>query len=91
LGGRQSLPADDGMLLEFSKSATRCIWMRDMQFPLDIVWLNGDKQVVHIEESVSPRTYPRQYCPPTPAKYVIELNAGTAQTTQITEGQKLNF
>lgn len=92
LGDRASLPANQGMLFVFSGTPqVQCFWMKDMEFPLDIVWLGSNKQVVHIEQNVSPDTYPRSFCPSDPAEYVIELNAGTVASTGIRDGQTLNF
>jgi uncharacterized membrane protein (UPF0127 family) len=56
------------------------IWMKDMKMPIDIVWLDRDKKVVHIEENVEPDTEPHDvYQPPVPARYVLEMSAGSVQ------------
>lgn len=91
LGNRSSLPTDHGMLFVFDHAAPECFWMKDMHFPLDIIWLTSDKKVVHIEHSVSPSTYPNSFCPVEPVKYVIELNAGMANNVDIRIGQPLDF
>ena len=91
LGGRVSLPKDEGMLFVFEGVAVQCFWMKDMHFSIDIIWLDAEKRVVHIEKDVSPETYPRTFCPSKPAKYVIELNAGEASRASIHPGQKLSF
>lgn len=89
LGGISSLPADHGMLFPYQEAAERCFWMKDMQFALDILWLNAKKQVVHLEKSVAPSTYPKLYC--ADAQYVVELNAGEADKSGITSGETLSF
>jgi uncharacterized membrane protein (UPF0127 family) len=62
-------------------------WMKDMNYPIDIFWLDENGVVVHIEESVSPDTYPTQsFVPPVPALYVIETKAGFAQENNIMIG-----
>lgn len=91
LGGRISLPTNSGMLFWFSGQQQRCFWMKDMQFPLDIIWLDGNKRVVHEERDLSPATYPHTYCPPEPARYVLELNAGQAQRAGIVPDEALTF
>lgn len=91
LGDRTSLPVDEGMLFEFNDQATRCFWMKDMHFSLDIIWLSSAKKVVHIQPSASPATYPATFCPSQPAQYVIELNAGQAKAADIHTGQTLDF
>ena len=91
LGGRASMPEDSGMLFVFPAEAPRCFWMKDMRFPLDIIWLSKQKQVVYVQSEVSPATYPDDFCPPQGAQYVIELNSGEAARAGITVGEKLTF
>ena len=92
LGNRASLPANHGMLFVLSgMPAVQCFWMKDMRFPIDIIWINAGHEVVHIEPNVSPDTYPKSFCPDNPAKYVIELNAGAANSAGIRKGETLNF
>lgn len=91
LSGRASLPPDRAMLFVFGLQDRHCFWMKDMRFPLDIVWLNQDKQVVHIETDVRPETYPQTFCPSDEALYVLELNAGKAAAGNIVVGDTLRF
>lgn len=91
LGGRESMADDQGMLFVFDQPAKECFWMKDMQFPIDIIWLNTAKQVVHVERNLSPETYPASYCPKLPAKYVVELNAGQAEKLDISPGDTLKL
>lgn len=90
LGGRQTLPADKGMIFVFSQAGKQCFWMKDMRFPLDMVFVSHAKQVVRIQPDVSPKTYPKSFCAER-TQYVIELNAGNAKALGIHTGQKLNF
>lgn len=89
LGGREQLSEDQGMLFWYSRDGGRCFWMEGMQFPLDIIWTDSAKQIVHMEQNLSPDTYPKTYC--TNAQYVIELNAGVAAKHQLHLGQRLSF
>lgn len=89
LGSRANMPANRGMIFIFDRNGERCFWMKDMRFPLDIIWAGADKRVTHIESNLSPNTYPKSYC--AAAQYVIELNARQAAIGGITKGQKLNF
>lgn len=91
LSGRQSLGANEAMLFIFSDSNYHGIWMKDMNFPLDILWLNNNKEIVHIEEGVSPDSYPETFLPDTPAKYVIEVNAGFVDSNDISLGDSASF
>lgn len=91
LSGRKTMASDHGMLFVFAKTGNHCFWMKDMNFPIDIIWLDDDKSIVYIETDVSPSTYPSSFCPGKPARYVIELLAGEAVSTGMSLGQKLKF
>lgn len=91
LSGRKSLDKDKGMLFVLRTNDKHCFWMKDMQFPLDIIWLDETGKVVHIEHEVSPDTYPEAICPSQNAQYVIELNAGQAAEAGILEGRVVTF
>jgi len=91
LGNRSSLPSNEGMLFVFNTPAIQCFWMKDMHFPIDIIWLSVTKNVLYIQPNVSPNTYPESFCPPFLAKYVIELNSGQAKAAGLISGNKLEF
>ena len=90
LSGRDGLEDNSGMVFVFPDVRDQCIWMKDMKFALDIIWLNPEKNIIAIEQNVSPETYPNQYCHG-PAKYVIELNAGDVESAKIEVGQSVNL
>lgn len=91
LSGRPTMPASNGMLFVFTRDAQWPMWMKDMHFPLDIIWLNSDKQIVHIATGVEPATYPKPFASDEPARYVLEVNAGMANTYHWEEGQTATF
>ncbi len=91
LGDRESMPDNTAMLFVFDVSDTYAFWMKDMKFPIDIVWLDENKRVVHIVESAMPESYPENFIPPDNSLYVIELNAGLVSKYGIKVGNILNF
>jgi uncharacterized membrane protein (UPF0127 family) len=92
LSGKPTLPADSGMLFIYPNSGVnRCYWMKDMQFPVDIIWTDSLKKVVHLEHDVQPDDYPTSYCSSVSSQYVIELNAGETARQGIVAGQNLSF
>jgi uncharacterized membrane protein (UPF0127 family) len=92
LGNRLSMSAHHGMLFFNLYPSRECFWMKDMYFPLDIVWLNGTKQIVQVRSDVRPDSFPNTYCAPSGlAQYVIELHAGEAVRAGIAPGQVLQF
>lgn len=89
LGGRAGLAEDRGMLFIYPVMSTRCFWMKNMRFAIDIIWTDDTKKVTHVEKNVPPDSYPQQFC--AEARYIIELNAGQADIAGIAEGQTLHF
>jgi uncharacterized membrane protein (UPF0127 family) len=88
LSGRESLGRNQGMLFVFSDPSEYCLWMKDMKFPIDMIWLDEKKQVLHIQESAQPDSYPESFCPPGDAKYILEVPAGSARAWSLTNGDQ---
>jgi uncharacterized membrane protein (UPF0127 family) len=80
LSNHTSLPYDSAMLFIFEKPEVQRMWMKDMQFPIDIFWLDSRAKVVYIEKSAQPCIPPNCliYEPAAMAKYVIETREGFA-------------
>lgn len=91
LGGRERLGDREGMLFTFSSADEYCIWMKDMNFSIDVLWLDSDKTVVDINEDISPETYPQSFCPSKPSQYILEIGAGKAAEWQIEVGNQAEF
>jgi uncharacterized protein len=91
---RPSLALDKGMLFIFDGPPEfHTIWMKNCRFPIDIVWLDDEKKVVHVAESVPPCTDDPcpVYQPLRKASYVVELNAGQARREKATVGALVSF
>ncbi|MDE1865582.1 MAG: DUF192 domain-containing protein [Candidatus Micrarchaeota archaeon] len=89
---RQELGAKQCMLFTFNHSGRHSIWMHNMRFPIDAVWLDEDGAVVDIKERLKPCSSLLncpQYAPARDAKYLIELNAGNARRERIRKGSKI--
>lgn len=95
LSDRTDLPEGTGMLFAFDSVTTQYMWMKDMNFPLDMVWLDQNKKVTYIAADVTPQSYmqnpPEIFYSPTPALYVIEIPSGDANRLGITVGKTLSF
>ena len=92
LGGRDYLPPDQGMLFIFPEDGTHSFWMKDMRFPVDILWFSSDGRIVTIVSNVSPDTYPDKiFGPKEPARYVLEVNAGFVAQNGVEIGDGMNF
>lgn len=91
LSGRNGLSANQVMLFVFDKPDTYGMWMKDMKFAIDIVWLDSNKKVVEIEANVNPDSYPRVYKPASNSQFIIELAEGRAKELGIENGQTLSW
>lgn len=83
LSGTTNLPANSGMLFVFPYSDTWGIWMKDMNYALDILWIDRLGRIVHLEENVTPESFPEVYQPSEPALYVLEVPAGFISNNNI--------
>jgi uncharacterized protein len=90
---RKTLGPDQGMLFVFEQEGRHSFWMKDTWIPLDMLWLDGAKRVIHIEADVPPcRAEPcPSYGPRFPARYVLELRAGGAAEYGIKLNDRLQF
>ena len=87
LGERDALCKECGMLFVFDEPGQYAFWMKDMRFPLDIVWLSGDN-VVFVAHNVQP-DFSGIIEPGVAADRVIEVNAGAAESLE--SGGKVRF
>ncbi|NUN11969.1 metalloregulator ArsR/SmtB family transcription factor [Candidatus Micrarchaeota archaeon] len=92
LSNREELCANCGMLFIFEEPGLHKFWMKDTLIPLDIVFLNEDFEVVTTHSKVSTcDAYCPGYSPTSKAKYVLEFNAGFAESHGLTPGIKLGL
>jgi uncharacterized protein len=78
LGNRTGLPDGEGMLFVFSVDKPYAFWMKDMHFSIDMVWISSAGDIIYMAQNISPDTYPEDFVPPSPARYVLELPANYA-------------
>ncbi len=92
---RQRLAKDHGMLFTFPEPQHWTIWMKNMKIPLDIIWLDRKKTIVHVERHVPgcqlPGTECPQYQPSKKSSFVLELSAGAAEFLKLEKGVSLKF
>lgn len=90
---REKLEPDQGMLFVFEEEDLYSFWMKNTLIPLDIIWLNSHRQIVHIEKNVPPchQDPCPGYMPRQPALYVLELRAGQAEANNLQLYQRLSF
>lgn len=91
LSGRPCIPKDQGMLFIFNKADLYPFWMKDMKFPIDIIWIDAGHKVVYAKSDAQPSSYPQTFVNSEPAQYVLELPAGRIGQLEIKPGSTLKF
>jgi uncharacterized membrane protein (UPF0127 family) len=97
LSGRSYLNSGTGMLFVFENAERFRFWMREIEIPLDIVWISSGCTVVDVSVDVpfpDPETplndLPR-YSPEATAQYVLEINGGEALSLGVGAGDPVKF
>ncbi|GLU43991.1 DUF192 domain-containing protein [Allomuricauda sp. NBRC 101325] len=87
---RPSMKEKRGMLFIFPDVRMRSFYMKNTQFPLDIIYINGEQKIVSIQkdaEAYNEGSLPSE----APAKYVLEINAGLSDTHGFQAGDSISF
>ena len=90
---RDRLPENRGMLFVFAEPSVQSFWMKNTLIPLDMIWIDGNRRVVHVKHDVPPcRADPCPgYDPGVPAVYVLEVAGGVARRQGLDVGAQLEF
>lgn len=88
LSGRNALKDSEGMIFVFDKETIPGFWMKDMNFPIDIIWIDSSNHIVSITKRVLPSSYPKVFTPIVPIKYVLEVSAGFADRNNVKNGDE---
>ena len=93
LSGRSSLDEDKGMLFIFDLPYQYRFWMPEMNFSLDMIWIENDR-IADITENASKDFDPLApvfYQPGVPVRYVLEVNAGFVQRHNLQIGDQVTL
>jgi uncharacterized membrane protein (UPF0127 family) len=91
LGGRPCILPNQAMLFPFTKEGHYAFWMKDMKFPIDVIWINAAHKVAAIEIDFQPSTYPERRGNQQPAQYVLEVKANRTKELNIDLGTPVAF
>jgi uncharacterized membrane protein (UPF0127 family) len=84
---RESMPRNTGMLFVFEDEGIYSFWMKNVEFNLDMIWIDSSGEVVHIEENVPTCS---EICPSYTslrrARFVLEVNAGYVNEINLVKG-----
>lgn len=92
LMNRTNLPEYSGMLFIFDEERMHKIWMKNMFFPLDIIWLDERGIIVHIDKNVMPcNEYCKSFGPELSVKFVLEVNGLYTDSHNINVGDSVRI
>jgi uncharacterized protein len=90
---REYLAPDRGMLFIYPDEGVHYFWMKNTLIPLDMVWINGNREVISISKDAQPCQ--TSQCPSIgpgqKVQYVLELNGGTSDEIGLAIGDKITF
>ena len=90
---RDSLNENEGMLFIFETPQKYSFWMKDMKFPIDIIWINQDGKIVHIEKNLPPCVFLLpcpSYAPKDDSLYVLEVVSNFTNKFDINVGDPVD-
>lgn len=94
LSEKKSLPQNEGMLFIFEKSDYHSFWMKNMKFPIDMIFVNKNR-IVTIYQNVQPSKSKEEtlpiFKPEEPADKVLEINAGLSKKYNFKKGDKVKY
>ena len=87
---RNTMATKQGMLFVFEEERERFFYMKNTRIPLDIVYINANRNIVSFQKNAQP--FNEASLPSNaPAKYVLEINAGLADTWALNVGDSISF
>ncbi|MDP3735246.1 MAG: DUF192 domain-containing protein [bacterium] len=91
LSGREKLAENKALLMVFPEDGAYGIWMKDMLFSIDVLWLDSKGRITDFVERMAPETYPLSFVPSGKVRYVIEASAGFVAEHGIAAGDVVVF
>lgn len=90
LSGHDPLQTNEGMLFLFEKKEVQGFWMKDMLFPIDIIWIDGTT-VVGFQQNAPPENPVKTiYYSSAPVDGVLEVQAGFVAQNEVRVGDLLD-
>ena len=93
LAVKDSLEENEGMLFIFKSPQKYSFWMKDMKFPIDILWIDASGKIVHIEKNLQPCIFLLpcpSYSPHDDSLYVLEVISNFTNKYDINIGDEVN-
>ena len=91
LSGTASLTDKQGMLFVFDSPNRPSFWMKDMNYSLDIIWIDENKKIVGVSENLDPSSYPHTFSPLMPVMYALEVPACSYKALSLRVGDSILY
>ncbi len=86
LSGRDGLEENTGLLFIFDNPGKQGFWMKDMKFPIDIIWIGEDMRIAYIKDDARHDGSLEVFSPDKDAKYVLEVQSGFSKNRDLKVG-----
>ena len=86
----KNLPENEGMLFIMEDEAQVNMWMKNTYIPLDMIFINSNKEIVSMAENTKPLST-EIISSKNKVKYVLEINGGLAKKSGLKIGDKINY
>jgi uncharacterized membrane protein (UPF0127 family) len=86
----RNLPENEGMLFIMEDEAQVNMWMKNTYIPLDMIFINSNKEIVSMAENTKPLST-EIISSKNKVKYVLEINGGLAKKSGLKIGDKINY
>ncbi len=95
LSDREGMAENEAMLFLFKDKDFRSFWMKDMNFPIDLLWIDGNlivgwEENMPVQHDVSEDRL-KKYRSLQPVDTILELPAGAIKKLELEKGQTINL
>lgn len=87
---RKGMDSNQGMLFIFPDERMHSFYMKNTEFPLDIIYIKEDLKIASFQENAQPLNE-SGLTSQVPIKYVLEINGGLAQELGLSIGDSISF
>ncbi|GKS59972.1 hypothetical protein YTPLAS18_34990 [Nitrospira sp.] len=94
LAFRETLPTGSALLMIFDESGLHRVWTKEYRIPVDMIWVDESKHIVHVMEGLTPcekDPCPRYGPPSANARYILQTRAGFVKDAGVAVGMELKF
>lgn len=86
LSSTHQIDENEGMLFIFPTPGKYNFWMKDMNYPIDMLWINKNNKIIFIQKNATPESYPNSFGPTDDQTLmVLEITAGLSDKLGITD------